>query len=168
MQFFHRLVTEQFAQIKKPFFWIQSTYLVSSISVCTCVMCMYPGVSLYVPVYVSWSISCLREGTSARSLGRPFARLPQTSQMCIGNTVTKNEIRSQINFQLSIGSQEAQLGFQRSTWGITWIMEDWDRSLLTGLSPGKGCGELFVLLLNRILISILPYIHRIIAESNIF
>ena len=139
---------------QKYFFWMQTTYPLSNISVCTCVMCMYPGVSLYVPVCVSWSISYLRGETSGRSLGRSFARLPQTSQMCIGNTVTKNEIRPQINFQLSIGSQEAQLGFQRSTWGITWIMEDWDRSLLTGLSPGKGCGELFVLLLNQIMISI--------------
>ena len=28
---------------------------------------------------------------------------------------------------------------------ITWRMEDLDRSLLTGLRPGKGCGESFVL-----------------------
>ena len=97
---------------------MQTTYPLSNISVCTCVMCMYPGVSLYVPVCVSWSISYLRGETSGRSLGRSFARLPQTSQMCIGNTVTKNEIRSNINFQVSTGTQGTQLGFQLTTFDL--------------------------------------------------
>ena len=127
----------------------------------------YP-VSLYVPVYVSWSIfvcTCVCILEYLLSKRRDICEVAREVIRDVATDITDvhrehcHKERNQVYHKFSSFNWLTRntIRFsvhQLSTWWITWIMEDWDRSLLTGLSPGKGCGELFVLLLNQMLISI--------------
>lgn len=97
------------------------------------------------PGCVFWSISYQGVGTSVRLPGRSSLKLPQTSLMCTGNTAVRKDLQVWLGNVAKSHHPHTTRYYQLHDLYGTWRMEDLERSLLTGLRPGKRCGESFAL-----------------------